>query len=147
MAKPALPPPISLPLKDYLDFFVAKQATLIETWRFSFSLAIVFASVFATSLLAVFTGASPPLLWQLASVVEIAIGAWFYLNAYFYAWSAFQCEMMCWEILTGRVRSPERVLARWIERIAEAEKNAPIMARISKLGYETFAVPKEMKEP
>src|SRR5438445_12254426 len=95
------PPPIELPLERYLEFFSAKSDRLMEAVRFEFYLCLVFASVFATSLIAVLTGASPSLLWILAMVLGIAGAVWFYFMAYFYYWSAYQFLLNCWGIVVG----------------------------------------------
>src|SRR5438445_2074620 len=70
------PPPIELPLERYLEFFSAKSDRLMEAVRFAFYLCLVFASVFATSLIAVLTDASPSLLWILAMVLGITGAGW-----------------------------------------------------------------------
>jgi len=114
----------------------------MEAVRFEFYLCLVFASVFATSLIAVLTGASPSLLWILAMVLGIAGAVWFYFMAYFYNWSAYQFEVICWGILIGRLRSPEQVIGRWIQLLEAAKKTAPMMHRLTRMGIETFDVEK-----
>jgi hypothetical protein len=134
-----------LTLKDYLDYFSAKQSTLIETAtaRFAFSMAMVFASLFATWFIAIFTRASPLFLWQLAIGAELVLAGWFYLMFYYGGWSAYQYDAMCWAILSRRVSVPEQVIPYWVQLIKEAYEDAPVMARLSKLG----GFPIKEKEP
>ena len=144
--EPRGPRPITLPLENYLTFFSARSVRLEETSRFTLSLCVLFASLFATSLVAVVGGSAPQLLWVFGVLAGVGLAALFYFEAYYYNWTAYQFEAICWEILGGRLRSPEHVMLRWNQLLEVAKKEAPIMYRWAKMGSETFVLEKPKDE-
>src|SRR5712692_804682 len=111
-----------LSVADYLAYFSSRMDDLFEDRRSFFSLSMIFAGGFVTSLIAILTSSQPALFWYLAAAFGLAGSAWFYLLSYFATWSAFQFDLISVKILAGRIRSAEAILALWSEITDKARR-------------------------
>jgi uncharacterized membrane protein YdbT with pleckstrin-like domain len=124
---------------DFLHYFESEERRLLEERRFFAYLAIVFASVFATAVIAMVSATALSLFWSLVAISGISVASWFYVLAYYSYREAFLFGHLRLEILTGRLRSPLMALRRWEDVQNSAWRTSPLMRKLTLLAYRQYS--------